>query len=575
MRDAEQSRLRSNWALLGSAAALSWPVPVLATAFGIFGPLTLDYQRIGGPLSSWVLIALISQAVLVAIVLGCRPLACGSPWRTVLVLAIASVGRGVTLALSTWLLGLTASPELGYRIGPAAFATFGVLVAFALAVSSYQRHHAVAVDLAAKRAAVLALTTTLLRRRDDLQRQLTDEVHGSIDPLIADLDRQLELLAQGGESSPARDSIRRLIDDELRPLSHRLADPTPVELPPSSLPRAVGATRVPFPRRLPLRQLIDPGAMGVLVGIVSSSQSLRTPNLATALAFPVVTGLLTAGFAAAIRFGIGRLSSRPWVGITTAACVGGAGLTLALVIQRAIGLSVPSSVASAGVFVGILVGIVTALFRAVDARRAATQTALRESITAMENLDGLLRQHAHAARSHLSHLLHGTLQSALHAALIRLASPTERTPDLIREVRADIRAAMARLDDPGMSAVRIIDTFTDIAELWDGTCTVRWTLDHQTLHVLVMSPTTAMSATEITRECVTNAIKHGGATEVWITITRSGDRVILSALDNGTGSVPGAWGLGSRLLDEACVTWRREQHEAGMRVTAELAVAMP
>ena len=575
MSEPRLSRARSNWALLGSPAALSWPVPVLATAFCIIGPLTIDRQRIGGPISSWLLSALIAQTVLIAIVLGCRPIVGRSPWRTMLVLAVASIGRGVALALSAWMLGLTASPEFGYRVGPAAVATFGVLVALALAVSSYQRHRAVAAELAAKQAGVLDLTNALLRRREEAQLELTEEVHLSIDPLIADIDRQLNLLAQGGDASPALETIRRLVDDELRPLSHRLAEPIPVVLPPAASISAMGATRIPLPRQLPLRRLVDPFAIGILAGIVSSSQSLRTPNLATAIAFPALTGLLAAGFAAVVALAIGRWQPRLWLGVAITALIGGAGLSLALVIQQSIGVPVPPFVQSAGVFVGIVIGVVTALFLAVDARRSATETELRESIVALEDLAGVLRQHEHAARRHLSHLLHGTIQGTLHSAAIRLASQTAWSPELIGEIRADIDAAMSQLDDPRMTAVRIIDTFTDIAELWDGTCTVHWTLDHQTLHLVVMSPSTAISAVDITRECVTNAIKHGRATEVWITIARSGDRVIISALDNGTSSASGAPGLGSRLLDAACATWRREPSDSGTRVTAELAVVTP
>lgn len=565
-------RVRSGWQLLGTRAALSWPVPVLAVAFGLIGPLTIDRQRVGGPLVGWLIVALIGQAVLIGIVLMCRPLAGRRPWVTVTVLGVAAVGRGLALAWSAWVLGLTDAPEFGYRVGPAALAQCGVLIAMALAVSTYARHKSVAGDLAAKRAEVAALTVSLRERLDGIQGDLAREVHESIDPLVADLDRELERLEREGDAVQAVDSIRRLVDDDLRPLSHRLADPMPMPGVNASIATDRPLPRVPLPDRLALHRLVEPIAIGVLVCIVASSQSLRTPNVMAALLFPILTGFLTAGLVAGVRLAIGRWTPRLWIGVVVTAVISGVSMSLALGIERSVDLPVPRFVGTAAALAGLVIGAVTAIFIAVDARRSATEHQLRESIEELEELASILRQHAFAARRHLGQILHGSVRSSLYAAAMRLAAERHPTAEVIRSVRSDIVSAMARLDEPKPAHVLIVDTLADIAELWDGTCTVHWTLDHRTVRLLAVSPTTAMSVAEIARECVTNAIKHGRATEVWVTITRSGDRVVLSTLDNGIGGVGGHAGLGTRLLDETCAAWRRERTDGGTRVTAELAM---
>jgi signal transduction histidine kinase len=565
-------RIRAGWALLGSRAALSWPVPVLAVAFGLIGPLTIDRQRVGGPFVGWLVVALIAQAVLIGVVLACRPLAGRGPWITVLVLAVASACRGLTIAWCAWQLGLTDAPEFGYRVGPAAVAQFGVLIAMALAVSGYARHKSVAAELAAKRAAVAELTVTLRERLDAIRRDLAREVHESIDPLVADLDRELERLEREGDAAHAVDSIRRVVDHDLRPLSHRLADPAVTAHALATAAVTPVLPQVPLPDRLSLHRLIEPTSIGMLAAIVSSSQSQRTPNVLAAFLFPILTGFLTAGLVAGVRIAIGRWTPRLWVGVAVTGLISGVSLSLALGIERSVGLPVPPFVGTAATLVGIIIGVLTAIFIAVDARRLATEQQLRESIDELEELASILRQHAFAARRRLGQILHGSVQGSLYAAAMRLAAERRPTSEDIRIVRADIVSAMARLDEPESSQVLIVDTLTDIAELWDGTCTVRWTLDHRTVRLLAVSPTTAMSVAEIARECVTNAIKHGRATEVWVTITRSGDRVVLSTLDNGTSTAGGESGLGTRLLDETCAVWRREQTDGGTRVTAELAM---
>jgi anti-sigma regulatory factor (Ser/Thr protein kinase) len=61
---------------------------------------------------------------------------------------------------------------------------------------------------------------------------------------------------------------------------------------------------------------------------------------------------------------------------------------------------------------------------------------------------------------------------------------------------------------------------------------------------------------EVCRESASNAIRHGGAGEVVISMTDEGGRVQVRVRDDGTGVDPRAVaGLGTSMLDDTCVTW--------------------
>jgi hypothetical protein len=259
--------------------------------------------------------------------------------------------------------------------------------------------------------------------------------------------------------------------------------------------------------------------------------------------------------------------------VVMAILVSSIALVSTLLVLRSINWPVPEHIRLAAVVMGGVVGGMVAFYAVVTARREATEDELRSSVEGLQATLSELRQHEFVTRRELGLILHGTVQSALHAAVMRLAAHPAPDTALLSEIRRDISAATARLDAPQGSDALLVDTLADIAELWDGTCTVRWTLDHQTLRLLVESPAAAASVAEITRECVANAIRHGQATEVWITIARSGDRVVVTSLDNGPASTDWSPGMGTRLLDELTMWWTHETADPGTRVQAVVVVS--
>ena len=571
--------LRSVWRLLGSPAAVSWKLGWWYLPFGLVGPLLIDPVRIGGSVLTWLGVALGGQVVLMLgfallgrlserVRVGLRPLA------NIAVMWAALAIRGLALALLAEVLGLTQGIEVRYRTGPALMAQLGMLVTIGVVASAYDRHRRLAADLEAQRRQLAEIDASMRERIDETSRLLLARVRDSVDPLVARLDAHLIRIRQGSASREVAAEINRLVDEELRPFSHRLA--AEVSQPPLPTPAQRRSRRVPLPARVRVRDCLHPLVLALICALLSSSQSLRAFPMPTALVFPVVTGAFVLCVLAAFR-ALSRDRALPLavMMVVASALVGGT-LWLAVRLQAAADLPVPGAVNVAGLASGAILGAAACIYAAVTSRLAATRAELEASINALGHARGILRQHDFATRRRLSFVLHGSLQSALHAAAMRLAADPAPDVELIAEVRRDIESAMAKLDTEGPSGVLIIDTLSDIAELWDGSCTVRWTLDHRTLRSLTTSPAAATSVLEITRECVSNAIRHGGATDIWVTIAGVDDEVIVTALDNGVGlSHDSKAGLGSAMLDELSNGWVRTPEQPGTRVEVRVPLAPP
>jgi signal transduction histidine kinase len=292
-----------------------------------------------------------------------------------------------------------------------------------------------------------------------------------------------------------------------------------------------------------------------------------------AVVYPLVAFILTAPILLAMRALIGPWKLPLWLGIVFIFFVTGITAGVAKVFAAERILSFPNTSLLITLIGGGLSGTLAATFALANERRSSTERDLRISIEELQVKLSILRQHEFVTRKELSYILHGSVQSALHVASMRLASQGEPDATLLSAIRRDIEIATARLETPASADALLIDTLSDIAELWDGTCSVKWTLDHRTIRRLVDSPVAASCVAEIARECIGNAIRHGQATQVRITITEAVDRVTVTSLDNGTAATEWKPGMGSEMLNEMCLSWSHSTNAEGTRVSAEIATS--
>lgn len=571
--------MRWNLERLGEPGTLSLAATLLYFPFGLAGPLLIDPARLGGSLWSWVIIAFIAQlALMVAYVIARRIIHPTGPTRsrpmaTVIAILLAVELRGLVLVLASELMGLSDQPEWAYRLVSGPIAQGVALILLGLVVSTYRHHQRLAADLESTREATIALNTSMRERLDAVEADLAAQVHRTIDPLLRELDEVLLREAARGDTASVQKAIRSLIDDQLRPLSTRLARGSD-ELP-SARTIPVGIARIPLPERMAMRTLLRPRLVALLAGLAASSQALRGLEPPVTVIFPIATMAVAYVLLAGVRAILGRWKPALIIGILASAGIAAAGFAITLSVLIALGLPLPEDLLRASLAVGGVWGALTATYQAVNERRSTTEEQLRISIDELRQATSVLRRRTYIASRHLSYVVHGALQSALHSAALRLAANPHPSTELIESIREGIGEAVSKVDAGGAPYAQLVATLDDIVELWEGTATIHWTMDHRTIRVLVESPDAAICAAEIARECVTNAIRHGRATEIRLSLAGSGERVVITTVDNGIGiSTDSLIGLGTRMLDELCLAWRREATGSGTKVIAEISVGV-
>lgn len=577
-----RSELSWAFARLGEPAALSQLVALLYLPFGGVGPLFVDHQRLGGDLADWLAIAAAAQvSIMVVFAIAYRVvfppgITRARPLATLVVIWVAVTVRGLVLSVLTLRVGLATTLELPYRIGSALIIQAGFLAILAMLVSAFERHRSMARALEAQRVQLAAVNEALLARIDEAEGVVVSQVRRLVDPLI----RQIDGLAvriqveQRSDIASVAEAIRGLVDDELRPLSHRLAV-SETTVPAEGWAEAVRPVSVPLPERKAIRELLNPAWTALLITLVAASQVFRDPRGGAMLVFPVFAGILMWAMLRAATFLASRWAPRLWLGVIVASLTTAVAAGLSIQVQRLIHLPVPHFIGSGVWVVGALLGALMAGYMAVTDRRGATEEQLRASVGELSQASTALRQRAFLARRQLSMVIHGSVQSALHSAALRLAAHPEPTPELIASIHQDIAHAIAKLDAPLTATSLVVDTLGELTDLWRETCDVGWTMSHRTVRGLAESTVCAVSVAEIAREAVSNAVRHGRATHVTIAIVAEAGRVELTIDDDGVGPDPSrAAGLGSRMFDELCAWWTRERVGQITRLTCSLPLVL-
>jgi signal transduction histidine kinase len=163
--------------------------------------------------------------------------------------------------------------------------------------------------------------------------------------------------------------------------------------------------------------------------------------------------------------------------------------------------------------------------------------------------------------------LHGRVQTGFMASLMKLHKVLESGHSDINQLTSDtigelekIVSSIGSLDD---EAPQSLDTiFEKVSDTWQGVATVHIDITGITVPDIERDALVSRTLTDLVPELVFNAIRHGSATEVTLTVhpTRSG-ALVVSCRDNGTGPEKSSRiGLGTKLLDSCSITWRRFRH---------------
>ena len=183
-------------------------------------------------------------------------------------------------------------------------------------------------------------------------------------------------------------------------------------------------------------------------------------------------------------------------------------------------------------------------------------------------------------RGQLARALHGPVQSAVHVAISRLRGSVQdqtASSESVIEMRNSLRDSLAGLLDQDEVAPDLKTQYAGIGDTWAGIVEVAIDVPEDLMSAVQVDLVLAAFAGDLAQEAVSNAVRHGGASSVWISMERpEADVVTLTVRDNGQGVNPNPGrGLGSQQLDDCALEWSRGRDEGFSFLRAQLAMALP
>ena len=549
------------WLRLGGPNAISLP----AWLFTLVGGTAAAFSWIpDGPDVrpwEWVVLSVVAQLLLGGILLVAwltylSPRSRASrAFALIATLLVAGWVRGAFLAYAGERLGLVDNGFTDQRAIGAAV-SFAVWYSLATLIVDEWRQH---------RAAVNQLRAELLHERELAERSsslITDFRANVIEQTQALLSAGLESAsAASAEPTSAAASLRRTVDDLIRPLSYELERRAV-----SDAELLAAVEKRPVSARVPLRNYVA----GIFTArpfapLVTSAVIVATALVVTMHVLGPVPGAL-AVLLSASAVGLLLWALRPpimraipkWPLPLSAAVVIGAWVSVTVLtgfLLAALGLSVSSSSMFVLLAMALMTMVAAAIEGSVEQQQRSAEEQLRDAVLAVEWTSARLRQRAWNEQRSLGRLLHGTVQATMVAAALKLR---DQSPDEAAETIAGLttRLQYALGDETDTPWRRDVANLSDV---WDGAIRLTVVVMPDAERILDLDALAAHSLLQVLNEGVTNAVRHGNANSVRATVGLEPGYLQLTVMDDGTPTeMRGAGGTGSNIFEANCADWHLE-----------------
>jgi len=469
---------------------------------------------------------------------------------------LSGLARGVAILGLDVLTGQHQPGEELFRLLGGPIFTFVTLTVSAVLASNYQRHRESLAALADERYR-LQLRSASIRAKVQIQREeLLEKVRNLLDPAIA----RIQSTLTGKSSTEAIESLKSTVDDVVRPLSLEVAEAS------DELEAESGSAEIrekaPIPKRIMLGEFLVPlwAALITSIVIVPAAFLIETPlNALVVLASVFFSIFVILG---AIQLATIKVPVHPAVAAVLVAIFYATSLTPFYALVPAMGWNVQTEQIHALLLFGAIVGGTTFAAQFAQLQRKATTEKLAAVNQQLEILNASLRQELWLNRRRTASVLHGPVQAALFASAMKLSQAEQPTPELVAEVEGDIQAAIEKLNNPSnLEGADITMLLNQIIEIWSDAAKIAIEIPKELEDSITRQPLASEALIEISREFITNSIKHGKASKVSLRVYRlDGLRIAIEVLDDGQGLPPGAKpGFGSKLLTELSLSWRQSR----------------
>ena len=560
---------------VGSRYALSNPVLLLfivpAYGVGLIFDQTRSDSTFGYRLLSATIgyIATIVPLLIARIFLPNKPRP-SRPALLMMVFALAGLIRGATLLEFSILSGQFQEGELLYRLVGGPLFTLIALVLNAIVASNYARHKEALSLLAAERLRLQVRSAGVLARVQQQQEELAAKVETLIKPAI----RKIQETFTSDSSSAVISSLRNAADEVVRPLSREVAEGND-DLNFESEPAAV-RVKSALPKRIILGEFLIPfWAATMSIGLLSSSAFLLETPVTAVLVLSLIFALIL-GFGRIMQVLTNKLEIPTFLAWFLVPLIYAFPLSAFFALKPLINMQSTNAQISTVIFFEWTLGLLLFFAQIVQLQRRETTERLEEVNKQLEVISSRLSQELWLNRKRMAALLHGPVQAALYASAMGMAQTNNPTPEYLTKVQKDIETALEQLSNPDrLESETLLSVLNQIKELWSDSVEIQIEIPAELEAAITKEPLTCEATIELTRELVTNSIKHGQASKVAIKISEiDSSRFSVVVTDNGNAPEGSATpGYGTKVLNELSLNWERTRSGDTTRSYAEMVLA--
>ena len=549
-------------------------------SFGAF--LIYDATRLGGNFISWLFLATVGYAATIFVLLGFkwvyhRQTRSGSrPIFITSALIVSGLARGlVAWSLGVWL-GIVPEGELTFRlIGGAVFVS-GSLITMSIFVASQMKHEAVLVGLESEKAVLDELRGGIRERIKVQQETLLATVQQALAPVL----KKVKDFGAGSEPAMVIAELKEAVDQVVRPLSRDVGSANfdgsdeSVRGNQPDYAQALAKAKRTWPKSVSLGAMFMPGITAIVAAISTFTPiSLGVREGSSALLVSLVLATFAYLVMKAAQQGLNKLWLPIWMAGLAAAVVY---LVLAFLTRLVLPLAnfYATDTAIGQYFLVLLIaGSFAFTQQVLRTQRLAAETQLKEVIENLAILNSQLRQEVWLNRRRIAAVLHGPVQAALYASAMRLAQSQVYDKTLIEVVQRDIENALVKLEDVS-AGESFKDVANQIATLWAGSCDIDVEISAEAEERISANRVAETCVTEVVREAISNAVKHGEATNAKIKISLERSRLVRVVIENdGIPARQGAkTGFGSDFLDEVAYSWSLKSAAGTTTLRAKIAI---
>jgi two-component sensor histidine kinase len=546
-----------------------WGVPLLVMTawFMAYLSLMFDMVLLNDWSPAWVLIFVVTYGLIALLAWGYRVLILerfniNSAALNLVVAGILGAIKNLTVAPLGLYFGVLDEPLWAFRVVGGITMGAGIFMFSGLALGARTEHNALLAQLTQVQASLLALRNSSkarLREASDLLASSTREL------LLPKLDDLQTLVKSRGDSNLALLNLRNLIQNEVRPLSQDLSTQATVLVEDHVKIEPVPKRYRLFRPEMELRGLIRPNSAGVSLaigGLLLGYVILGAPRCDKILYLSVISWGMAWLAKALVPAGL-KVSQR--IAIWSLFVIG----TAMAVPPYLIAITEIEEPNEPWLLLLIWpVSLLSLMFYAfsesLDRDRVAVRAALNAENQQLAHDQALFEQQLWLGRRAWQFVVHGTVQSALTAALTRLQSTPEPEQYVLNRVAEDLERARQALLAPPVRTIDLPDSIAQLKATWRGICDIRTNISDRAARALRSNNDACLCVNEIIKEAVSNAVRHGEAKVVNIAIDRHDDFSLEIQVSND--GVPlraqNELGVGSRLIEELTTDWTIDSSKA-------------